>query len=532
MKAKSKYIAYQETGKFSSLICDYLNKDSSLLPFFAHQPDFAGFANAISERENFPTDRKLIHDVFMDAYAKIETSDLQKKNIELLLSENTFTVCTAHQPNIFSGYLYFIYKTAHAIVITKKLSKEFPSSNFVPVFYIGSEDNDFDELSRFSIHGKIFRWNTDQQGAVGRMKVDKGITALITQIETELAHLPFAIDLIVKIKKAYAIGNDIAEATFILLNELFRSEGLLVLQPDLSSLKKSMKDIFKDDLLHGTASSIVAETDQRLSVKYDLQVNPRPINLFYLCDNIRNRIDKRGDIYLVDGTAIRFTEKEILDELETHPERFSPNVILRGIYQEAILPNIAFIGGGSEVAYWMQLKDLFNHYKVPYPVLVLRNSFIIMNSKQELKMNELGIGIGDLFKDETVLANEMVIKWKGKPLSLAAEVAKSKELFASLKKEAGAIDKSLIQHVHSLEVDLLKKIEALEKKMLRAERRIQSVQLQRVWKIKSELFPNNNLQERVDNFMPYYAEHGQALITSILEQSLSLEHQFILMIIE
>lgn len=532
MKATSTYISYQETGQFSSLICDYLNKDSSLLPFFNHQPTIAGFANAIGERNFFPTDRKLIHRVFVDAYSNVETSDLQKNNIELLLSENTFTVCTAHQPNIFSGYLYFIYKTAHAIVLAKTLAKEFPTSNFVPVFYIGSEDNDFDELSRFQLHGKLFRWNTKQQGAVGRMKVDKGITELISQIEAELGHLPFASDLIGKIKKAYVIGNDIAMATFILLNELFRSEGLLVLQPDISFLKESMKAIFRDDLLHGKAFSIVTGTDQKLSEKYHLQVNPRPINLFYLLDNIRNRIDKRDNIYSVDGTAIRFTEKEILEELETHPERFSPNVILRGIYQETILPNIAFIGGGSEVAYWMQLKDLFNHYKVPYPVLVLRNSFIIMNSKQAQKLNELGISTGDLFKDETVLANEMVIKWKGKPLSLAAEVAKSKELFACLKKEAGSVDKSLVQHVHSLEVDLLKKIEALEKKMLRAERKIQAVQLQRIWKIKAELFPNKNLQERVDNFMPYFAEHGDSLITSILDQSLSLEHQFILMIID
>jgi bacillithiol biosynthesis cysteine-adding enzyme BshC len=293
-----------------------------------------------------------------------------------------------------------------------------------------------------------------------------------------------------------------------------------------------MKSIFKDDLLHGTPHEIVDKTNERLEENFSLQVNARPINLFYLRDQIRNRIDKRGNVYSVDGTNIRFTEKEILEELNEHPERFSPNVILRGLYQETILPNIAFIGGGSEVAYWMQLKALFNHYHVPYPVLVLRNSFIIMNSKQDHKMTELGISIADLFKDETVLANEMVVKWTDKPLSLNNEVSQSKQLFAHLKKLAGSVDKSLVQHVHALETDMLKKIESLEKKMLRAERKKQTVQLQRIWKLKSELFPSNNLQERVDNFMPYYASYGKSLIECILDQSLSLEQQFILMIVD
>jgi bacillithiol biosynthesis cysteine-adding enzyme BshC len=532
LKAHSKYISYQETGKFSSLIHAYLNKLPSLSGFFKHYPDLEGMKNAIEDRKAFPTNRKLIKEVFEEAYAETPATAIQKENIESLLSENTFTVCTAHQPNIFTGYLYFIYKTAHAIVLAKSLNNEFPDSHFVPVFYIGSEDNDFDELSRFKINGKLFRWNTTQQGAVGRMKVDKNLTNLIDQIEAELAHLPFAKELIDSLKRAYSIGVDIAQATFVLLNELFSKEGLLVLQPDLSSLKNSMKPIFKDDLLNGIPSSIVAETNKQLEENFSLQVNARPINLFYLRDQIRNRIDKRGNVYSVDGTNIRFTEKEILDELNEFPERFSPNVILRGLYQETILPNIAFIGGGSEVAYWMQLKALFNHYHVPYPVLVLRNSFIIMNSKQEHKIDELGISVSDLFKDETVLANEMVVKWTNKPLSLDAEVAQSKQLFGHLKKLAGSVDKSLVQHVHALETDMLKKIDSLEKKMLRAERKIQSVQLQRIWKLKSELFPNNNLQERVDNFMPYYAAYGKSLIDCVLDQSLSLEQEFILMIVD
>jgi len=532
MTSHCKYINYQETNSFSDLIYDYLQGKDSLKKFYQHEPTLDGVKAAIQSRKAFANNRGLLQEVFTEAYINVQPSATQQANIDLLKDENTFTICTAHQPNIFTGYLYFIYKTAHIIAIAKKLKAALPEYNFVPVFYIGSEDNDFEELSKFKMNGKTFQWNSDQKGAVGRMKVDKGLLGLVHDIEKELGHLPFGPALMEMIKQAYAKGQDIAGATFSILNALFASEGLLVLQPDHRELKATIKHIIKDDLLHQSAEKIVGQTNQELEKFYKLQVNPRPVNIFYLRDGIRNRIDKRGNIYSVDDTAIKFTEVEILQELEENPDRFSPNVILRGIYQETILPNILFVGGGSEVSYWMQLKGLFQHYNVPFPVLTLRNSFMLMDKVQEHKLNELQLTEADLFKEEIQLSNEYVQKLAGKSIDLKMEEEESKKLFQQLKQVAGAIDKTLIQHVHALETDHFKKLSTLEKKMLKAERHKQSIQLQRIWKLKSELFPNNGLQERVENFMPYYAQHGQAFIQTILEHSRSLEQQFGIVVFE
>lgn len=532
LKTTSNHIEYNLTGRFSKLIVDYLSGNPTLDEFYSHKPDLNGIKQAIEDRKKFPTDRTTIRDIFSESYVSSSPTSIQLKNIEALASPNTFTICTAHQPNIFTGYLYFIYKTAHTIVLSSFLNQQLPGNHFVPVFYIGSEDNDIDELSKFKLNGNSHVWHTDQKGAVGRMLVDEGIIKLINQIESDLAHLPFSADLIKKIKEAYSIGNDIAHATFKLLNTLFREDGLLVLEPDNHVLKGQMKRIFKDDLIDSIPESLVSATNDRLQKEYHLQVSPRKVNLFYLREGIRNRIDRKGNNFLVDSTDIKFTSKEILEELDNFPERFSPNVILRGLYQETILPNIVFIGGGSEVAYWMQLKNLFEHYAVPFPVLVLRNSFMIMNGKQEHKLNELKISLSDLFKDETVLSNEMIVKWTGTDFSLSQEILQAKTLFNLLKSRAGDIEKSLVQHVHSLEVDMLKKINTLEKKMLKAERKKQAVQLQRIWKLKAELFPNGNLQERVENFMPYYAEYGPSFIRAIIEHSLSLEQEFISVVLK
>ena len=526
MKSSCSYIAYQETNMFSKLISDYLEKKDFIQSFYSCPTDLDGVSKAIAARQQFATDRNLIQQVFTDAYATGDASSAQLDNIASLTDDNTFTICTAHQPNIFSGYLYFIYKTAHVIALAQHFNNAFPDKKFVPVFYIGSEDNDLDELSKFKIHGKSFVWNTHQTGAVGRMKVDKSVVKLIDEIESTVKHLPHAEALIAILRKAYALGNDMATGTFVLLNELFKEYGLLVLQPDHLALKAKMKAVFKNDLLQNSAEQIVGETSAKLEAEYKLQVNPRTVNLFYLRDGIRNRIDKRGNVYTVDGTVIRFTEEELLQELNEYPDRFSPNVILRGIYQETILPNILFVGGGSEVAYWMQLKDLFEHYQVPFPMLVLRNSFMIMDENHAHKMKELEIREADLFKEDTTLANELVQRWSGQEISLKQEEADSKALFQHLKKRASEIDKTLVQHVHALEVDHLKKLDGLEKKMLKAERKKQAIQLQRIWKLKEELFPNHNLQERVENFMPYYAQYGQSFIHTVLNHSLALEQEF------
>ncbi|MEY3159879.1 MAG: bacillithiol biosynthesis cysteine-adding enzyme BshC, partial [Bacteroidota bacterium] len=444
MTSHCTYINYQNTNSFSDLIYDYLQGKDSLKKVYQHEPTLDGVKAAIQSRKAFVNNRGLLHEVFSEAYINAQVSAVQQANIELLKDENTFTVCTAHQPNIFTGYLYFIYKTAHIIAISKKLKSVLPEYNFVPVFYMGSEDNDFEELSKFKMNGKTFQWHSDQKGAVGRMKVDKGLLGLVQDVEKELGHLPFGPALMDIIKQAYAKGQDIAGATFSILNALFASEGLLVLQPDHAGLKATIKHIIKDDLLHQSAEKIVGQTNQELENNYKLQVNPRPVNLFYLRDGIRNRIEKRGNVYTVDDTVIKFTETEILQELEENPDRFSPNVILRGIYQETILPNILFVGGGSEVAYWMQLKALFQHYKVPFPVLILRNSFMLMDRLQEHKLNELQLSPADLFKEEIELSNEYVQKLAGKSIDLKAEEEESKKLFQQLKQVAGSIDKTLI----------------------------------------------------------------------------------------
>ena len=347
-----------------------------------------------------------------------------------------------------------------------------PGHNFVPVFYIGSEDADLDELNHIYVGGEKLVWNTKQTGAVGRMKVDKELIRLIGLMDGQLSVLPNGKEIVTLMKECYKEGDTIQSSTFKIVNALFGEFGLVVLLPDNPELKRQMIPIFKDDLLNQTASDIVEKTAEQLSeAGYKVQANPREINLFYLKDNIRERIEKLNGEWRVVSGKEKFSQKDLTRELEEHPDHFSPNVILRGLYQETVLPNLAFIGGGGETAYWLQLKGLFGHYKVPFPMLVLRNSFLIVEEKWVERISKLGFTIEDFFLSQEDLLNKVVMNESKNEVKLNGSLSELEKMYENFKKQASAVDSSLEKHVEALKLRTVHRLQELEKKMLRAEKR-------------------------------------------------------------
>ena len=492
-------------------------------------PSEEGVQKAIEARKKFPTNRQLLVGELKKQYGALKTTGYVQKNIEALLSPDTFTITTAHQNNIFTGPLYFIYKILHAIRLAGHLNESFPDCKFVPVYYIGSEDADFDELNHIYLDGEKITWNTRQTGAVGRMKIDQELIKLIDVIKGQIAVLPRGKEAIELISDCYRLGEDVQTATFKIVNALFAEFGLIVLLPDNAVLKQQMQHVFQDDLLNQAASAIVAETSAQLGELYKVQAHPREINLFYLKDNLRERIEIRGSKYEVVHSRLSFTREEMLTELKQHPERFSPNVILRGLYQETILPNIVFIGGGGELAYWLELKKLFEHYEVPYPVQVLRNSFLLIEKKWQEKIRKLGFTNEEIFLPEQELINRLVSRETDKKLQLNGTLTATEQLYETIKKQASSVDITLEKHVDSLKTASIHRLRELEKKMLRAEKRKFADQQHQIISIKKKLFPGSGLQERYDNLLCYYAKWGQSFINKLEEHSLTLEQKFIVL---
>jgi bacillithiol biosynthesis cysteine-adding enzyme BshC len=523
---QSEYLPYSQTGKFSKIALDFIDEASELKGFYQHPVSIEGIKSAISERINFNNNRKLLVEQFQSQYKDLDDCDLVKLNISALLEENTFTICTAHQPNIFTGHLYFIYKILHVIKLSDSLRTDLPEYNFVPVFFMGSEDADLEELNNVVIDGEKYVWDTKQTGAVGRMKVDENLIRLIDKISGRLSVEKYGSEIIRLLKECFVKNISIEEATFLFVHHLFKQYGLLVLLPDSAALKKEMLSILEDDIFNHTSSGIVTKTSEKLAEKYKAQAYPREINLFYLKDNLRNRIVPVDDHFVIHDTDIVFTKDQMKAELEAHPERFSPNVILRGVFQEIILPNIVFVGGGGELAYWLQLKDLFANYKVPFPVLILRNSFLIVDEKYGKLLEKLKISASDLFSGKQTLFDEIVSKESESVLNLEEEKAEIGKVYENIKRLVTRIDTTLEQHTAALQARQLKTLSVLEKKMLRAEKRKFVNQKNQLDKIFSALCPNEGLQERTDNFMLFYSRYGKDFFEVLLNNSLTTEQKF------
>lgn len=522
------YVHYIDTGYFSSLVNDYTTSSPVIRPFFTYTPDADGIASAIEDRAKYPVNRKALTDALSKQYEHLTKSAKTEENIQLLLNENTYTICTAHQPNLLTGYLYFVYKILHAIKLADELGKLHSDKHFVPVYYMGSEDNDLEELGTFRYRGDKYIWDGNgQTGAVGRMD-----TATLKKLLNDLFRVmgpPGAgCDHLKEIlTTAYLQHKTVGAATQYLVNELFGRYGLLVLDPDDAALKATYIPVMEDELLHQNALPVINQQIAKLSDHYKIQAHPRPINLFYLADQVRERIEQQGDKWVVLNTDISWNKEKLLAELHSHPERFSPNVMLRGLFQETILPNVAFIGGGAEVAYWMQLQPLFAHYKVFFPAILLRQSVLWIPEQEDKLRHQLELSTTDIFMAEDELVRYYMARLNGDKWQVTDEKNAMKILLDSMQQKAADLDPTLGPAVAAALKKMQHQLDVLETKMLRAEKRKNEIQLLKIIRLRKALFPNNSLQERVENFLEYYLEYGPGFFDTIKEGIKPFEPMFL-----
>ena len=526
MSQSSMHIPFSSTHVFSTLINDYLEGKGKAMDFVHYAPNVEGYRAAIKGRKKHPINRNLLFDVLTKQYSNLPQEKAVNDKLALLKKDTTFVVTTAHQPNLFTGPLYFFYKIIHAIQLATSLKATFPDYDFVPVYYMGSEDADLDEVGAFNLDQKKCQWVTKQTGAIGRMQVDDALLGLLKQLESYWSILPQGQKALEILKEAYQKGKTISEATLSFVHAFFGSKGLLVLQPDDTALKAALIPVMEKELLTQFSHQAIQPAIAALSKDYHVQSEGRTINLFYLKDSIRGRIEKQGEQFIVVDSDIQFTEKEIIAELHQYPERFSPNVILRGVYQETILPGVIFIGGGGELAYWMELKNVFQEVDVHYPLLQLRNSFLLMRQKQAEQWAAMQFDEQDLFKPILELEIAYVKKHASQALDLQDQMKNLTTLYTTIKNEVEKVDATLGTHAENLAQQAKAKLASLEKKMVRAERRKQAVAIQRIHRIKKELFPQDNLQEREEHFSKWVGHYDLTWIETIMENSTGLESRF------
>lgn len=523
------HIPYQETGYFSKLIIDYLNEKKSLQNLYNRFPKIENFKDQILEKkQSFSTEsRNILVDELRIQNQQIALSDISKSNIDLLQNLNTFTITTGHQLCLFTGPLYFIYKIVSTIKLCKELKVKYPDYHFVPIYWMASEDHDFDEVNHFWFKNKKISWQQNNAGAVGEIPT-QSLEETFLYFSSVIGAGTNAEKLKKIFEKSYLEHSNLANATRFLVNELFGNQGLVILDGNSKALKNRFVPYLKKEIEEQISYKKVSETISNF--QYDIQVNPREINLFYLDKNSRERIVFENDSYKINNTEIVFSEKEIVKEIDNFPEKFSPNVILRPMYQEIVLPNLCYIGGGGEIAYWLELKTMFKAFQIPFPMLLLRNSVLVVSEKQQNKIEKLKLSWRDLFLKNRELVDKRTKEITTVKFDFSQQKQFLQKQFQDLQNIVSQTDKSFANAVKAQEVKQIKGLENLEKRLLKAEQKKHAEVLERISAVQNELFPNGKLQERIVNFSEFYVEYGQHFFDVLFEKLKPLEQNFMVIV--
>ena len=509
-------ISFTEIDSIPQLIKDFLN--GKLTDFSDQLFSLDNFSKAISAKQksyDFEK-REILFNVLSNQYQDVELSSKQHENLELLKDKNTFTIITGHQLNLFSGPVFFIYKILQTIKTAEFVQSNFPDYSIVPIFWMASEDHDFEEINHFRTENHFYEIEANSGGAVGRISIEDQF--FLHEFEKEFKDSIYGTELIRWMKEAYSQGKTLTQATRLLVQRLFSDFGLLCIDGDEASLKKQMISTFGEELKSNALLNFSKSKVEFLQKEYHkVQVNPRDINLFYLTET-RNRIDFNGKNYFVVDTDFVFTKEELCSELQNYPEKFSPNALMRPVFQETVLPNLAYSGGNAEIMYWMELKDYFDHLELPFPLLIPRNSMLFLNEKTLKKIEKLDLKIPDFFKNFADLVQEQLVE--NHILTQLIENKKQEILliFNDLKSQASVTDVTFKNLVLAEETRQLKSYEKMHKRLLRAEKIKQGEKLERLENLFYTVHPGKTWQERALNFSVFYGDHGRDWLQSCYDK--------------
>ncbi|MCT4663958.1 MAG: bacillithiol biosynthesis cysteine-adding enzyme BshC [Flavobacteriales bacterium] len=505
---KTHCVSYNHFPILSPIIKDLVEENDQLKPFIR---DFASVESLLHYAENrtFSNEQRVrLYEVLKNQNQHINLLPIQQNHIEQLRNSQTFTICTGHQLCFFTGPAYFIYKIASVINLCQQLKSKAPDKNFVPIFWMASEDHDFEEANHFFLKEQKLVWESEETGKIGSFSTENALK-LHQILKNLLGKNLNEQELLKWFQEAYSHSN-LSEATRFLVQKIFGSFGILCLDSDDLELKKAIAPFFKKELEEKVSFDAFNKMDLRFPKKYKRQINARVCNLFYLGKSSRERIipEKNG----FSAGEQFWTTEDFINHIQEHPEKLSPNVLLRPVFQEFVLPNLAYIGGGGEINYWLQLKEVFQAFEIPFPILILRKSVLMISDHLWGKMGKNSIEWKDILLTEEAFINHQAKE----------SYTENAEIHSYQEQQKKALDKlrntfsQWSPQIESIEKKIDKEIARLKNRAFKDFKQQKEVDTRLFNKLNKEIFPNNKLQERQLNFSNFYRIHGQSWVDELV----------------
>jgi bacillithiol biosynthesis cysteine-adding enzyme BshC len=535
-----KYIDYRDLPCQTNLFLDYVYDFEKVAQFYTC--NFRSDDDLLNYIQTYNPD-KINRVELYEALMNQNNHDTESvRNIKLLTEPNTFVIVTGQQLGFMGGPLYTIYKIFTAIKLADLMSDKFPDYNFVPLFWMESEDHDFNEINKVKIFDKTNSFCTHEYcpigynsetnlGATGKIILDSEINAFNNNILNTMQITEYA-PLIQNLLSIYSEGKSNEKCFVDFVSEFVRGTGLIFLNPNSIEIKRLLKPIFEKELLEfPKTSEFIINISAKLEEIYHAQVKARPINLFYHHQKGRFLIEPNGTDYALKGTRQKFSKPEIIETLNTTPEVFSPNVILRPICQDSILPTFMYVAGPSEIAYFAQINSVYNYFGMRMPIIYPRASATLLESRIQNLLTKFNLGLTELSVNYTGVQKRITDSMSDIKIEEEFEKAilEINNVFTNLENITKHIDVTLINNLKTTKEKTEHLFKVYEEKLYNSQKRNHTVALEQLEKVKNNIFPKGNLQERELNLI-YYLNKYSSSITDKIYHELDItcfQHQLI-----
>jgi bacillithiol synthase len=538
------YLNFSDIPGHQNLFLDYLHEFENVSKFyernFKSQETYGSFFELLSKRER--PHREKLTEIIRQQYSNQKLSKQTQFNIEALNSNKTVAVVTGQQLGLLGGPLYTVYKTLTAIKLCNYLKEKFDDYHFVPVFWLEGDDHDYDEVRVANIlnnENQVLELKYSDgleeetnRGSVAELKFNHNLTSVFDSLQNSLRDTEFKSSIISFYKLFYSEKKTFLEAFHELMIKLFDEFGLVVFNPVFPAVKQLLRPIFANEITNYiNHTGFLVERSAELEELYHAQVKVKPINLFYLENNERLLIEPVEKEYRLKGKRKKFTQEELLHQIEHSPEKFSPNVLLRPICQDFLFPTAFYIGGPSEVSYFAQISPLYKIYQIDQPYIYPRSSATIVEKGAKTVLEKYSLGYHSLFTTEEEMISKIVAA--NSELNLEELFTKTSESISEILDKLSAdlsnVDRSLPEISGKTKLKIEEAINLLKNKATEAEKKKYDITIRQLSKVRNLLYPNTNLQERELNFIYFANKYGLDIIKWIYNE-LSInkfEHQIL-----
>ncbi|MBJ04835.1 MAG: bacillithiol biosynthesis cysteine-adding enzyme BshC [Flavobacteriales bacterium] len=517
MRFYKQTIDLDETKLFNKLITDFANCHPRLNPLLS---DFSNLNSVKAKIKNVKNDcRSILVSVLKEQYDntsfEVETKKVYN-NIIKISDKNTYTITTGHQLNVLLSPLFLIYKIITVISYSQYLNKRIKEANFVPCFWMASEDHDFEEINKIKLFDNHFKWDQNELNFATGSLPSKTILPLLEELKKILESTKFGKKLYKLYHKSISKNEKYTDSIRSILTSFFYDFGLVIIDGNHKNLKKMFVNEFCMEINRGTIYKTVKQTNELIIKNYKPHINPLVSNIFYLFKGLRSKIIFNGHKYFSKIHQQEWSYEELIKEIKEFPENFSPNVFLRPLYQQKIMPNILYVGGPSEISYWLQLKAAFHQMKILFPILQLRSFFLILSKRQSDFIRKYNLELNDLFLNTEEKIKKIILNLEGVELeNFNIEL----DLFLkSINTKINKLTDLSLSSFISFEKNLIKEVKKLDKKILKQHKLSNKMILDQTRLIDKKLFPNNIPQERVDSFIPFYMKYGESFFELLISE--------------